>query len=84
LRTLLVQPARLQLALLDPRVAARSGSLRVDTCWTGGTWLWLHAKHTDPPAWLRTHTGVSIGHSPFHRRDTGGWELVREHLLIEV
>ncbi|HEX2461004.1 MAG TPA: hypothetical protein VHJ58_12735 [Vicinamibacterales bacterium] len=49
-----------------------------------GTWLWLHAKHTDPPAWLRTHTGVSIGHSPFHRRDTGGWELVREHLLIEV
>jgi hypothetical protein len=50
----------------------------------GGTWLWLHAKLSDPPAWLRKGCGVSISRSAFHTRDMGGWDLVCGGILNEV
>lgn len=61
-------------------------ALRVDDCWTGGTWLWVHARITDPPAWLRKGTPVSIGHSPFQRRTPWGgeWDLIQRAFLNEV
>jgi hypothetical protein len=39
----------------------------------------------DPPAWLRTGSGVSISRSAYSRRDPGaGWGLIRKALLSEV
>jgi hypothetical protein len=69
----------------DGPVIGRVTSMRTDTCWTGGTWLWVHAEITDPPPWLRTDaTGVSIARSAMSRRDMGGWELIRDATLNEV
>ena len=71
--------------LKDSTPIGRVTSMRTDTCWTGGTWLWVHAEITDPPAWLRRDTtGVSIARSAMSRRDMGGWELIRDATLNEV
>jgi hypothetical protein len=67
----------------DATPIGRVTSMRVDECWTGGTWLWVHAQ-IDPPEWLRTGCGVSISRSALHTRDMGTWGLVRGALLNEV
>lgn len=69
----------------DDTPIGRVRTLRTDECWTGGTWLWVHADIDDPPGWLRKGSGVSIARSAFHTRDLGaGWDLICKALLNEV
>lgn len=70
----------------DAEPIGRVTALRTDDCWTGGTWLWIHAEIDDPPGWLRKGTPVSIGRSAFDtRRPLGAeWELVSKAFLTEA
>ena len=56
----------------DAPPIGRVTALRTEECWTGGTWYWIHAEITDPPAWLRKGTPVSISHSAFDKRTPWG------------
>ena len=64
----------------------RVTALRTDRCWTGGTWQWVHAEITDPPAWLRKGAAVSISHSAYSTRTPWGaeWDLIQKAFLNEV
>jgi hypothetical protein len=61
-------------------------ALREDECWTGGSWLWVHARITNPPAWLTKDTGVSICYAPYDKHTPWGasWELINRGFLKEL
>lgn len=70
----------------DADAIGRVTALRTDECIYGGTWLFVHAEITDPPAWLRKGTPVSIARASVDSRTPWGaeWRLVQRAILTEV